>query len=69
MTDYERRLAEHYLACAGVAAICIDADGDAATHENVGIDLPPDLFCIVSLAGDLDRLDGLLDAAAATKRP
>jgi len=49
-------LADRYLKSAGIAAVCIDADGQVTAYATVGIDLPAGLVCFACLRGDVERL-------------
>ena len=50
------QLADHYLKSAGIAAICIAADGEVTAYATIGIGLPAGLVCYGCMRGDVERL-------------
>lgn len=52
-------LADHYLRSAGIAAICIDADGEVMAYRTIGLELPAGLVCFACLRSDVERLAAL----------
>jgi hypothetical protein len=49
-------LADHYLKNAGIAAVCMDADGAVTAYGTLGIRLLAGLICYGCRRGDVERL-------------
>jgi hypothetical protein len=49
-------LADHFLKTAGIAAICIDTDGEVMAYANIGLARPAGLVCFACLRADVERL-------------
>ena len=72
MASSNQLLAEHYLKCAGIGAICIEIDGSVTMYETVGLDVPAGVIVLCFNSGDAGQIAGLLQTCRgdqATTRP